>query len=363
MTRWTPGLLALATFGAGSAMAGGIDRAGPDFGLLFEEGRVLEFSAQQVTPDIKGTYLGGASTGNMAESFGTLSFGFKNDINDKLSYAVYVGQPLGADANYPSGGYAGLEAHWTTEEAAALLKYRLDTGVSVYGGLRYMKTQANIAIPAFAYQATSDAKATVGYVIGAAYEKPEIALRVGLTYSSASTLDLPTTEVQPALPGGALSSITEITLPQSLTLDGQTGIAADTLLFGQVRWAEWSKWHVKPDGFAGLTARPGQPTGDEITGFDHDFVTYTIGLGRKLSDRLSVFGALGYEAPAGGVSSILSPTDGMQSVSLGAVWTQDQLKVTTGVQYQSEGDTYDVNNTQFKGNHVLAFGVKMAYSF
>lgn len=370
MSRLATGLAALAALGAGGAMANGIDRGQLDYSILFETGRTLEFSAQQVTPDVHGTYtglLGGGSTGNMAQSFSSLSFGFKDDINDRLSYAVLIGQPVGADAHYTAGVYSGLEAHWSSEEATALLKYRLGGGTSVFGGLRYVNTAANIVIPSAlmggsgTYTATTANDHKIGYLLGAAYEKPEIALRVGLTYTSAIDHTLDTTETQTFL--GTMTSVTDITLPQTLTLDGQTGIAADTLLFGSIRWAQWSKWHVRPHGFAALTTDASHPDGVDIVNFDHDFVTYTLGLGRKLSDRLSVFGALSYEAPEGTVSSRLSPTDGMQSISLGAVWTQDQMKITTGLQYQRLGDTFDQSGTQFSGNHALALGVKMAYSF
>ncbi len=367
MTRFAPGLFALATFSATQGMAGGIDRGALDYNILFETGRTAAFSLKAVTPAVKGGYIaafGGGSTGNMAQSFTNLSFGFKDDINEKLSYAIVIGQPFGADAKYTAGAYKGLEAHWNTIETTALLKYRLGGGASVFGGLRYLNSSADIIIPNLLmggtgiYTAKASNDGRFGYVLGAAYEKPEIALRVALTYTSAVTHKFATTE-KSVVVGGTLNSVTDITLPQSLTLDAQTGIAKDTLLFGSVRWAEWSKWHVKPKGFSALPA----PLGGEITGFDHDVVTYTLGLGRKLTDHLSIFGSLGYEASTGGISSRLSPTDGYQSIGLGVIFTQDRIKITAGVQYVKFGSAVDSTGTKFSGNSATGFGVKIGYTF
>ena len=202
------------------------------------------------------------------------------------------------------------------------------------------------------YTASAAADAKLGYVVGAAYEKPEIALRVALTYTSAIDHQFATTEVQPLL--GTLQSTTDITLAHSVALDAQTGAARNTLLFGQIRRAEWSKWHVKPKGYAALTG------GTEITGFDHDVVTCTVGLGRKLTDHLSAFEVLGYEKSNGGITSRLAPTDAMRSVSLGAVWTQGATKITAGVQYQKMGDAVEGSGTQFAGNHTTAIGPTVA---
>ncbi|OZA15905.1 MAG: hypothetical protein B7Y02_03550 [Rhodobacterales bacterium 17-64-5] len=365
MTKTTGWLALAASLSATTSMAGGIDRSALGYGILFQDGRTVEFNLMQVTPNVKGTYvarLGGGSTGNMAQSYSALSFGFKDDITDKLSYAIVLGQPIGADAKYTGGPYTGLEAHWRTEELTALLKYRIDGGASVFGGLRYLNSSANIVIPpalvGSTYTARTASDAKLGYIVGAAYEKPEIALRVALTYTSEVTHNFNTTEQHPAITGGApLTSVTDIVLPQTLTLDAQTGIAADTLLFGSIRWAQWSRWHVKPVGYSGLSR------GQEITGFGHDVITYTLGLGRKINDHLSVFGALGYERATGGVASRLAPTDGMKSISLGAVWTEGKAKITAGVQYQMLGNAVDGSGTRFTGNSVLGVGIKVAYSF
>ena len=138
------GALALTT---SLAHAGGIERSGSNYSALFDKGRVMTLGFSNATPSISGV-LGPFATGNMAESFSTLSFSYKADVNDKLSYAIFMNTPFGADAHYTTGAYTGLEAHWQSNQLAALLKYQLTDRASVYGGLRYVTSSATIYIPA-----------------------------------------------------------------------------------------------------------------------------------------------------------------------------------------------------------------------
>ena len=133
------------------AEAGGIDRSGSSYSALFDKGRVAIIGFSNVTPSVSGVFThpiaGAIPTGNMSESYTTLSFSYKADINDKLSYAVFLNQPYGADSNYKEGIYNGLEAHWKSTQLAALLKYNFNERASVYGGLRLVRSSAEINIP------------------------------------------------------------------------------------------------------------------------------------------------------------------------------------------------------------------------
>ena len=141
-----------------------------------------------------------------------------------------------------------------------------------------------------------------------------------------------------------------------MTLDVQSGIAANTLLFGSVKWSEWSVWHVDPALFNTLT-------GGEVTGFENDVITYQLGIGRKINDNLSVFARVGYEKPSGDVASRLSPTDGMSSIGLGGSWTQNNMKITGGVEYVKLGDAVDGSGTVFSGNTAVGVGVSVDFTF
>ena len=354
----TLGALVLTTT---AGFAGGIERSTLSYSALFDKGRVLTTSFSSVSPSVSGTYplaFGGGSTGNMAQSYTSLSFSYKADINDKLAYALYFNQPFGADALYTSGPYTGLEAHWKSDQLAAVLKYQVTDAVAVYGGLRYLSSEAEIAIPAalltFNYTAEGTAQ-DFGYLVGVAYEKPEIALRVSLTYESAINQSFATTERGGPF-GAGFNGVTEIELPQSVALDFQSGVAKDTLVFGSIRWTEWSAWEVRPPGYAGLT-------GQAVTGFDDNVLAFKLGVGRKLSESLSVFARIGYEEPKGGIASRLSPTDGSKSIGIGGSFTKDNMKITGGLEYVQLGDATDGSGTVFSGSTAVGLGISVAFTF
>lgn len=355
---WTTAALMI---GAAAAEAGGIDRARLSYSILFEDGNYAEIGFSKVSPDVSGTYpafLGGGSTGNMAGDYLSWSLSYKHQFSDKLHFGLFINTPYGADANYTQGPYTGLAATWDSKQIAGVLRYEVTPSVSVYGGVRYVKSKANIAIPpalVLAPYTASGETGDVGYIVGAAFEKPEIALRVGLTYESGITHDFPTTETW-ALLGGSISTITSIDMPETLTLDFQTGIAKDTLLFGMIRRSTWADWHVMPPGYTGVT-------GQEITGFDYDVMTYQLGVGRRINENLSVFARLGYEKATGGVSSRLSPTDGVRSIGIGGSYTFDNVKVTAGLEYAKLGDAVDSSGVLFEGNHALGIGITVGIHF
>lgn len=376
----------------GVASAGGIDRSRIGYALLFEQGSYVEFGVSHGAPRVSGTYtnpafgpFAGTSTGGMAGDFTTLSFGYKRDLGDRLSMGFYVNAPYGANANYSAGPYTGLNARWKSRQVAGVLRYEVTPAISVYGGLRYVQSSATINIPdalirgglalagaagnaqaaavaggapagSLAYSAVGESDERLGYIVGAAYEKPEIALRVALTYESGFDHRFATTESLAAVGLNAFVSTTTVKMPQAITLDFQTGIAKDTLLFGSLRWSEWSVWEVRPDGYNSVLQ-------SDITSFDHDVLTWQLGVGRRLNENFSVFARVGYEKSDGGIASRLSPTDGQRSIGIGGTYTKDNMKITAGLEYVKLGGAVDGSGTRFAGNSALGLGVSVGYRF
>ena len=253
-----------------------------------------------------------------------------------------------------------------------VLKYQATSNISVYGGVRSVESEADIVIPdliirgSFAeaatsaqdgaaaalaagdvatatalgqvaqgagaiaqsqsdltYSAETDTDRQTSYIAGIAYERPEIALRVALTYESSYEHEFEATET--LVPLGLNSSVSdfEIEMPQSVTLDFQSGVAEDTLVFGSIRWVEWSEWEVRPAGFEGAT-------GDRVTGIDDDVFTYRIGVGRKINEDLSVFARVTYEPETGGIASRLAPTDGRTSIGVGGSYAFNGIDLSGG---------------------------------
>lgn len=230
---------------ASAAFAGGFERSGMPLGFMFEKGSYVELSYGYASPKIGGAAGGGlAPSGDMAESYSTAGLAFKTDLNDKLSLGVTLDPSYGADLTYPnpSPGPAsypirGTNAELNGDTIALIGRYKLTDQISVLAGLRSVGIGGNVEVwsnGTLAYAASYNTDRDVGYLIGAAYEKPEIALRVALTYASETKHDLATSV------GGSPVGSETVELPKSVTLDAQSGIAADTLLFGSVRWVDWT---------------------------------------------------------------------------------------------------------------------------
>ena len=347
-------------------MAGGLDRSGQSVASIFEKGNYAELSFGSISPNVSGVTtafaLGGPGnvSGDMASDYSQLGAAVKMNMTDSLDVALIFDQPFGANVAYPTGtGYyaTGTTATLKTSALTFVGKYTLASNVSFLAGLRYQTFSAKASIPFVAnYNADGETDGGLGYLVGVAYEKPEIALRVALTYNSEIDHSLRTTES--SLLGASVSN-TELTTPKSVNLEFQSGVAKDTLVFGSIRWVDWSAFVINPAGY---------PPTTPLVSYSGDYTTYSLGVGRKFTDNWSAAVTLGYEKPLGGFSSNLGPTDGMRSVGLGATYTLDNMKITGGVRYVDIGDAQPtLNNTNpsanFTDNDAVAFGLKVSFTF
>ncbi|MGR3501207.1 OmpP1/FadL family transporter [Pseudaestuariivita sp.] len=207
----------------------------------------------------------------------------------------------------------------------------------------------------FGYTADGEADTQYGYLVGVAYEKPEIALRVALTYESAVTHEFDTVEALPGL-GIAGTDVTEVEMPQSVRLDFQSGIAEDTLIFGTVEWTEWSVWEVAPPAYEAAFDQ-------NVTSFDNDVWRYQLGLGRRFTDSFSGFARVTYESAKGGEASRLAPTDGSIAYGIGGTWSNDTMKLTAGLEYVRPGDAEDGSGVEFENNDAIGFGISLGFKF
>jgi len=268
-----------------------------------------------------------------------------------------------------SPSYGGTQATVDSFAITALARYKFNDSFSMHGGLRYQEVDATVALqgagygPLSGYRADFDSDGAVGYVIGAAFEKPDIAMRVALTYNSKITHDLSTLETSngaPINPAGRTD--TEVETPESLNLEFQTGVAADTLVFGSIRYARYSDTIVSPDVFNVLTR------GASLTSIE-DSTDYEIGVGRRFNDQWSGSIAIGYQRADGDDQvSPLAPTDGARYVSLGAKYqATSQFDVSMGVRYTKLGDaratTQNTPQANFEDNSAVSVGVKFGYNF
>lgn len=350
---------------ATGAQGGGVDRSGQPLGAIFTPGNYIEFSFATVNPEVTGTQNGsGASSGNQAIGFGDVGMTAKFAVSEKLDFALIFDRPFGADIAYPtSTGYfaAGAEAELTTSAVSAVTRYKFGNGFSAHAGLRYQSYYSRATVPFVGnWTGTSSADFSFGYLAGVAYERPEMALRVALTYFSKIGHDLPT--IEDSVLGAGRASILSVETPQAVNLDFQTGVAPGTLVFGGVRWVNWSDFSIAPDDY--VTLAGGQP----LVEFENDTFTYTLGVGRQLTENWSVALTAVHEPGHGGFQSNLRPVDGQSALGLGVTYMQEGFNIQAGLQHIWLGDattTIDEVNpiAEFEDNTALAFGLKMGFSF
>jgi long-subunit fatty acid transport protein len=326
---------------AASTAQAGIDRSGQDIGVLFEEGNYVKFSYADVSPNITSDITG---TSQSATPFTMVSFGYKHQFNDKLSFALIWDEPYGASVKYIDGPAAGGSADITSRQITGVLRYEMGNGFSVHGGAFSQQISGEIISNNGILDQQSGTE--WGGLVGVAYERPEIALRVALTYFTG--VDHKLTGTHNFQPATATSS-----LPEAINLDFQTGIAKDTLLFGSIR-------HAK---YGGVTLNSSSATfGDvEWVRFDDDTTAYELGLGRKLNDQWSVAVSLGYEAGADTGTTFLAPAGASTSIGLGATYTTGDIKISGGVRY-TKFDKKTIFGVPFEGD-ALSVGASVGIGF
>lgn len=369
MKRILLGATAL-TLSAMPAISGGIERSDQSVGILFEDAKnYVELSYGRVRPSVTGTdLLSQQPIGNIADRHYLPGIAYKTDINDKVTLAFIYNQFYGADIDYPvsptTPALAGTAAKVNSEGYTFLARYKFDENWSVHGGIRASKADASVTLSGLGYGGLSgysaklDSDWALGYSLGAAYERPDIALRVALTYQSKVTHHFPTTEY---MGGNVVGTGTEtkVTTPEAVTLDFQSGVAANTLVFGSIRWVHWSQFVTTPAFFGAQTR------GSNLTNLDNS-TSFTLGVGRKFNENWSGSVFVNYEKGGSDESSPLAPTSGYKGIGIAAVYTRDNMKITGGIRYLKLGDSYATtarNVSQFKDNYAVAAGVKVGFSF
>lgn len=374
----TAGTALLASTGMAGAV--GLDRSNQDITAIFEDGNYAVLSFGKVMPDVSGTgyedaqslgILPDASYDDVGNDYTQLGAALKMDVTPELSFALIFDQPYGVNVSYAGSPAStllgGTSADLDSRALTAIGRYRINDAFSVHAGVRRQQLDADITLSGLAYGGISgynvelDDGSGTGWLVGAAYERPDIALRVALTYFSEVENKFDTVESLNGAPLG--SATTTVSAPEAINLDVQTGIATDTLLFGQLRYAKYSQTILTPDVFGSLTG------GASITDLEDNYGV-TIGVGRRLTDSLSASVSLGYDNEGDDdLVSPLAPTNGRYSVQVGGEYTIDQVVLSGGVRYawlgdaQPETGTPDVARADFSDNNAIAVGLSVGFRF
>ena len=362
------------------ATAGGMDRATTGTSTLFEKGSYAELSYASTAPSIgpnANLLLGLAGGMNVTQSFTTTQFSFKTDLNDKLSVAISSNNnPFGVDVDYDDfatggGAYAGitsLRANLSSTAVTSMARYKITDRVSAIAALKYQTVSgtADVSVPLSAASGGAvdgDVSLTrasdTNFIVGASYEIPEIALRVVGTYESEATFD-PSVIAETI---GANTGPGQIKTPEVLMLEFQSGVAANTLVFGSIRHAKWEDAQVK------MSAAYGNA---QLSDFDNS-TTYTLGVGRKFSDSFSASLSASVDTGDGDDASLLAPTGRSTAISLGGKYTLNNgMAISGGVShrvynsatwYGNDSELGGGDDVTFGDNSVTTLGMKLSVSF
>jgi long-chain fatty acid transport protein len=305
---------------ASAAQAGGLERGGYNYDLLFSEDRFAsEAGVIYVMPNRKiknaqGLNAGGKSSVSETENYTIPRVGVKVGITQDLDCLAQYSQPWGVHTN-PGEDWKGsnqnIETKIESHDYGLTCSYKFDVGkgfIRALGGVSYQKVEGfkerlvdpRVKPLGFSGNGRLELEGDgVGWRIGAAYEIPEIALRASLIYNAEVDLgDVTGTLDLTGLPavGGPLGKVTDVygtaTMPQSLEFKFQTGIAPDWLAFGSVKWVDWSVLGVVP--FCAQATKDVVACGPnslaKLTSIDlmfRDGWTVAAGIGHKFNDQWS----------------------------------------------------------------------------
>ncbi|MEJ6770586.1 MAG: hypothetical protein QNK95_13995, partial [Paracoccaceae bacterium] len=291
-----------------------------------------------------------------------ISIGFA----DYLSAAIQVDY-RNAGASGAAAGYAAAFVDLDIRSRLLAIKYQMNDNVSILGGWKHSKTSnasANVLKNPVGTLSIPSTSASA-LALGVAYEKPEIALRVSALYQTATKFDLPMTTA--GHPQGSVLLNGKAGLPKSMTLRFQSGVAKDTLIFGSVHRGDWAKSQIEFEtDFTGAAYTGKSGNLDARSSFTTT-TAYTLGLGRKLSEKYAVSATYGWEKGSGATgTSLLSTTNGKKSLTLGGKFTSGRMTVSAGYSRIEFGDYTNTTATTgvnlFSGNTADVIGLKLGFS-
>ncbi len=291
----------------GSAYAGGYSRGTADTDLIYEEGNFNMRSGVTVIMPKRGyatlTPPGSSvpvqsTDGDYSQTYAIPSAAVKFNLNDDLRCAGTYTQPFGADSEFgpqaieigaAADGTGTMREGFTTDEFGLTCGYKFNLAKGrawlIGGGFLENFDYSQTVELGAPYGLLSGSPATLrfdggyepGFRLGAAYEIPEMALRAQLMYRSevTHTPDGSFTTVLATAP-----AVGQGTLPQSLELKVQSGVAPGWLAFGTVKWTDWSVLDTLDYTIGGVDNR-------QLEYYYKDGWTVTGGLGHAFSESIS----------------------------------------------------------------------------
>lgn len=386
------------------------------FGLLYDQpfGAKAEYSGNNVFVSNPGTdsVLSAKAIDDIVTSRAEAALKAQNIPITDQTRAVARAQVLAspqfqqlAGALTAAGGFLGrgaTQVEVDSQNLAFVFGFQPNQNWNFYAGPVYQTVKGNVKLRGQAYSLYNGYDANiketsgVGWLAGLAYQIPEIALKTSLTYRSEIDHDVNIDENLSLLSFPALTTVlsglgvsgsqlaainsngkTTITTPQSVNLDFQTGIMANTVAFANVRWVNWKDFSIQPYKFGKVSEAVGplisRPNGFNLVEYSDDQWSANVGVGRKLNEQWAGNVSVGWDSGAGNPVTTLGPTEGYWNVGLGVQYSpQPNYFIAGGVKYFWLGDAKAQTGAQagssdyvaeFSDNHAIAYGMKIGYKF
>ncbi|QJD71964.1 hypothetical protein [Marinobacterium sp. LSUCC0821] len=393
--------IGLLAFAISKANAGGFENARLDTSFMYDKGNLISFGSVRKDFSVNGSAFG--TTSSLIGDRSASNFSAKYQVNEKLALGLTAYDSGAIHVNYQGAGGLtsvntfGPKVDLTSDSLAFLSTFTLNESVSVTAGARHDKFKVNNAdifrltianaitkataelngrtletantsdqqAGALAAAAASDPQVNsdsdIVPILTIAFEKPEIALRAEIIYQGKSSVSMQTTC---GMTGVAACSTDQSTggLAEYLTLNFQTGVAENTLLFGSIHKGKWSASQLSvADTESALLGQSGS------TSAFKDSTEYSLGLGRKFTDSIS--GSISYNWEPEGSStttSLFTVNNGYKGVSLGVKYALENFEIAAGYNYTKLGDvTYTgaPASNSLTDNTVSALGAKVTIRF
>jgi long-chain fatty acid transport protein len=352
----TLGALALSTTAAHS---GGWETGKLDTGFLYEDDNYLELSYGSLNYSVNGTTQASV-THPMAKDQTRTSFSGKFQLgNFDIGLTSFGSGAIQMDGQNPAAtGSVVPSADVNLDTQAIMARYSLNDNWSATVGLRQAQLKAStVTTPAATYNI--DAASETGMVYGIAYEIPTYALKVEILRSEAMALGL-TGEMDYSSTSFALSNTSILNIPEATTVKIQTGIAENTLLMMSAHRVNWGSSQIAVDNPVSA-----------LLNLESEFentTSYSLGLGRKLSERTAV--SITYSWEDGSDATPTSPfsmSNGSKTLSVGVKHSIDALTISAGASYTKVGDALMTHSSgafaSYADNSVTALGLKVGYNF
>ncbi|HBO71319.1 MAG TPA: transporter [Acinetobacter sp.] len=391
-----------------TTFAAALDRSGQSIAAFLQPNNYFEAGITVLDPNVSGKDISQNNTGDMANHYYSPNAALKIQATEHFSIGLIYDQPYGADAQYtgqsnfienrPLPFQGGTSVTVDTENLNLLFGYQPNQNWNLYAGAVYQTLDATVLLRGESYSAYNgyDFKTgrdeAVGWLAGIAYQIPEIALKTSLTYRAKIKHEMNAYENH-GIAGFTGSPIfdamlnqinnaqgtTEITTPQSVNLDFQTGIMENTVAFANVRWVNWKDFAIRPYKFGAASVLPpivnktGKKDGFDLVAYTDDQYSITAGVGRKVNDHWAGNVSVGWDSGAGNPVTTLGPTEGYWNVGVGVQYSPaPNYFIAGGVKYFWLGDAKAQSGSQFntpehvaefKNNDAIAYGLKIGYKF